>query len=201
MVYKIIKALKHSEINIVNKYFPARYISKTNTYEPFPTLYWLECSKTDTTIASMERLGLISELETRLNYDNVAKKLLKQQHLRYMHERNKLLYDKELKSKLSLNISDESVKWLHNAQGMKGIGGIDISNIFTYTYNNSWNDTNNVNNCDNSEKLHIKCLHTHYAHHLFTNDNVIGKWVEEIINKEERTRYNKRINSSIKIYY
>ena len=194
MVYKIVKALNRSKVNIVNKCFPCRYISKTNTYEPFPTLYWLECSKIDATIASLERLGLINELETRLNNDNVAKGILKQQHIRYMHDRNKILYDEELKSKLNLNISDESLSWLHNAQRLKGIGGIDISNIFSSTYNNTYNDTNNVNNCENSEKLHIKCLHTHYAHHLFTNDNIIGKWVEEIINEDERRRIYKEFN-------
>lgn len=30
----------------------------------------------------------------------------------------------------------------------------------------------------------VKCLHTHYAHYLATKDNLIGQWVQELLDQE-----------------
>ena len=110
----IIKVLRTNNVPIVNKCFPARYVKKNKRYEPFPNLYWLDHQKLDLMISNLERIGVINDLEDRLNNDNVAMKLFMNQHLRYVHQRNKLFYDDELKLKLDLNINDENIKWLHD---------------------------------------------------------------------------------------
>ena len=99
----IIKVLRTNNVPIVNKCFPARYVKKNKRYEPFPNLYWLDHQKLDLMISNLERIGVINDLEDRLNNDNVAMKLFMNQHLRYVHQRNKLFYDDELKLKLDLN--------------------------------------------------------------------------------------------------
>ena len=185
----IIKVLRTNNVPIVNKCFPARYVKKNKRYEPFPNLYWLDHQKLDLMISNLERIGVINDLEDRLNNDNVAMKLFMNQHLRYVHQRNKLFYDDELKLKLDLNINDENIKWLHDNLRQKGIGGIDINNLFLMMNNTFLNSNNNNNNNNNIEYdgkidgiLHIKCLHTHYAHYLYTKDNIVGEWVDDIIN-------------------
>jgi hypothetical protein len=30
----------------------------------------------------------------------------------------------------------------------------------------------------------VKCLHTHYAHYLATKDNIIGQWVQELLDQQ-----------------
>lgn len=166
----IVSTLEKNGKKLVNKCYPAFGVSnKERQFAPFPTLYWLACPETDAKVSDLERRGVIGDLELRINSDQhkAERRIFKCQHFRYIHERNRLLYDLPLRRRLDINIDDNCVSWLHSAQRLKGIGGIDVTALI---------------GADN-EGVHLKCLHAHYAHYLGTEDNVVGEWVHSLLMK------------------
>lgn len=37
------------------------------------------------------------------------------------------------------------------------------------------------------EYTNVKCLHTHYAHYLATGNNLVGEWVQELLDNAAAT--------------
>ena len=168
----IVHVLERNGKKLVNKCYPAFSVSNSKRkFAPFPTLYWLACPETDAMVSNLERQGLIGDLELKINSGRyeLERRRFKQQHFRYIHERNRLLYDLSLQHQLDINIEDNCVSWLHNAQRLKGIGGIDVAPLIDAKY----------------DEMHLKCLHAHYAHYLGTKDNIIGEWVHELLMRKK----------------
>lgn len=59
---------------------------------PFPTLYWLTCPTLSRTIATLERDGVIADLQARLNADENLQASLRNDHADYITRRGNLPY-------------------------------------------------------------------------------------------------------------
>jgi len=123
---------------------------------PFPTLFWL-CSKDlKTLVAQLEYDGLMQVFKERA----IAMELEEQMtvaHQAYRDHRWHLLSESDRRI-----VEEGGRGWLERLRE-GGVGGMQ-----------------------EEAKLGVKCLHTHFAHHLARRDdgNVFGQWVEEELARE-----------------
>lgn len=90
--------------------------------KPFPSHYWLTCQILKKEIDHIESVGWVKKLENENMQDADFRELVKQDHLRYIEDRMKYLYEEGLDKDL-----DE--KYLENLK-TRGVGGIsDFSRI------------------------------------------------------------------------
>lgn len=134
-------------------------------YFPFPTMMWLSCPVTYAKISRLELSGWITKFQSQLLESNdVSAKW------RTQMENAHIKYRDERWSTLSEKdrVDVETATW---ASALRDVGIAGIKDFHT-----------------------VKCLHTHYAHHVSRPDhgNLIGQWtadlLKELNDKEEKEK-------------
>ena len=129
------------------------------TRTPSPNILWISCPRLKSEISVLEAKGMISEFEAKLRDNEEAQKQLTRQHEAYMHLRWSLL-------------TEEDRDFVHAQRShfqqafATGIGGIT-----------QWKHV--------GTSTGLKCLHAHYAHYLYNQDNLCGLWVHEALACEQ----------------
>jgi hypothetical protein len=111
---------------------------------PFPTLYWLSSELLKVVISRIEAIGVIKQLEDRLQEDADFLAAYHQSHRDYIAARWRFMSQGQRRE-----IERRGYEAVLSERGVGGIGNWD----------------------------QVRCLHTHYAHHLCA-DNVIGQWLD-----------------------
>ncbi len=140
---------------------------------PFPTLYWLSCSKLQTAISDLERRGFVRELEHYVRKNLTLTEQMRHCHESYAIERWITLTENDRNLLLSEGQSQRVFKSLKET----GVAGAKLIQT--------------ENNSEGKSTLalpSVKCLHAHYAHFRSggrnSNLNIIGKLTQELLESE-----------------
>lgn len=120
---------------------------------PFPTIFWMTCPELKSRVSKLEDEGWILKLEHRLL--NTSRS---EEYLRVMKKAHEL-YAQERWELLSE--SDRELVQLNNwTRALRDVG---IAGMWSFQF--------------------VKCLHTHYSHHLARPEhgNLIGQWVDDLL--------------------
>lgn len=130
--------------------------TKTDSYSPFPTMMWLSCPETYAKISKIELSGWINKFQIRI-LDSSSED----------PSCNWLVQMENAHKQYALErwtaLSEEDRAFLEEKGWESNIKDVGIAGIKDFST--------------------VKCLHTHYAHHVARPEhgNVIGKWTEELL--------------------
>ena len=120
---------------------------------PFPTIFWMTCPELKSRVSKLEDEGWILKLEHRLLHSPHSEEYV--QTMKKAHE----LYAQERWDLLS----EEDKELIDRNNWTKALRDVGIAGMWSFQF--------------------VKCLHTHYCHHLARPEhgNLIGQWVDDLL--------------------
>ncbi|RLN87575.1 hypothetical protein BBJ28_00005876 [Nothophytophthora sp. Chile5] len=126
--------------------------------EPFPTIYWLASSELKARVSTLEDQQFVLELQRRLDASDVAKQVGLQWERLKMAESHR-----EYAAQRWRMLTPHDRELVTSRRWEFFLRDVGIAGIRDFTA--------------------VKCLHTHYAHYLATRNNLIGQWVQELLDE------------------
>ena len=159
--------------------YPLLRNKKQKNLVPNPCIFWVHSLALKKRISRLEAQGMVIKFQDRLHDDLQAREILRAQHERYTHLRWNMLSEEHKTYVLY-------VVYLCCVQSMFVVVSINDFILFlTISRANGWLDAFETGiggirySRTKEDNSGIKCLHAHYAHYCFNQDNLIGRWVEE----------------------
>jgi uncharacterized protein len=159
------------------------------TRQPFPTIFWMSCPDLKAKISRLEHFGLGNMIQDILDCNSIMNYQLPPNTAPILQEFYTYLrdYHNSLPASSPKETYLDQMRRAHGeyaAERWNIISSEDMEHIRSSSWENALNTR--VGIAGMKKFTQVKCLHTHYAHHITrpSHGNLIGEWVHEVLVRE-----------------
>jgi uncharacterized protein len=160
------------------------------TRQPFPTIFWMSCPDLRAKISRLEHFGLGNMIQDILDCNSITNYQLPPNSAPILQEFYGYLREYHDSQPLSESRDETYLDQMRRAHGhyaverWNSISAEDLEHIRSSGWENALNTR--VGIAGMKKFTQVKCLHTHYAHHITrpAHGNLIGEWVHEVLVRE-----------------
>lgn len=160
------------------------------TRQPFPTIFWMSCPDLRAKISRLEHFGLGNMIQDILDCNSISNYQLPPNSppiLQEFHGYLREYHDSQPPSSSQYGTYLDQMRRAHAeyaAERWSKLSAEDLEHIRRSGWENALNTR--VGIAGMKKFTQVKCLHTHYAHHITrpSHGNLIGEWVHEVLVRE-----------------